>query len=112
MKENEEKLLEQIVLTRIMRLSLVINGITVGLLIGLGIFVPTIFLVLKGGQVVGPHLALLGQFLPGYDVTVAGSFVGLGYGLILGFILGVFIAFVYNRVADYRDALRQRRTRK
>ena len=112
MKENEEKLLEQIVLTHVMRLSLLVNGIAVGLLFGLGLFLTTIFLVLKGGPVVGPHLGLLGQFLPGYAVTLTGSFVGLGYGLVLGFILGAFVAFVYNRVADYRDALQQRRTRK
>ena len=76
MKENEEKLLEQIVLTHVMRLNLLVNGIAVGLLFGLGLFLTTIFLVLKGGPVVGPHLGLLGQFLPGYAVTVAGSFVG------------------------------------
>jgi hypothetical protein len=87
-----------------MRLSVVINGITVGLLLGLSIFAATIFLVIKGGPVVGPHLALLGHFLPGYDVTVAGGFIGLGYGLVLGFILGAFVALIYNRVADYREA--------
>ena len=104
MEENETDLLEKMVLTRVMRLSLVVNGITIGLLLGLFIFAATIFLVLKGGPVVGPHLSLLGHFLPGYSVTVVGSFIGLGYGLVLGFILGVFIAFVYNRMVDYREA--------
>jgi hypothetical protein len=119
MDENETNLLEKMVLTRVMRLSLVVNGITIGLLLGLLIFAATIFLVLKGGPVVGPHLSpvvgphlsLLGRFLPGYTVTVVGSFIGLGYGLILGFILGVFIAFVYNRMVDYREARQARRRR-
>jgi hypothetical protein len=112
MEENEGKLLEQIVLTRVMRLNLLANGITVGLLFGLGLFLPTIVLVLKGGPVVGPHLELLSQFLPGYEVTVGGSFVGLGYGFVLGFILGAFVALIYNRVADYRSAIRLGRARK
>lgn len=104
MEENEGKLLEQIVLTRVVRLSLLVNGIVVGVLFGLGLFLPTIFLALKGGPVVGPHLGLLRQFLPGYEVTVAGSFIGLAYGLVLGFVLGVLIAIVYNKVAGYREA--------
>jgi hypothetical protein len=104
MKENEEELLEQTVLTRVVRLELLVTGLTMSLLFGLGLFLPTIFLVIKGGPLVGPHLALLGQFLPGYDVTLAGSFIGLGYGLVLGFALGCLIAIVYNKVARYREA--------
>ncbi len=111
MEENEGKLLEQIVLTRVMRLNLLITGIALGLLFGLGLFLSTIFLVLKGGPEVGPHLSLLGEFLPGYAVTVTGSFIGLGYGLVLGFALGSLITLVYNKVAGYREAWGERRRR-
>ncbi len=103
MEDNEEKPLERIVLTRVMRLNLLVNGITVGLVFGLGLFLSTIFLVIKGGPVVGPHLALLSEYLPGYDVTVIGSFVGLAYGFVLGFAVGSLIAVVYNKVAGYRQ---------
>ena len=108
MKEREEELLEQVVLTRVVRLELLVTAVTTAVLLGLGLFLPTIFLVIKGGPVVGPHLALLGHFLPGYDVTVLGSFVGLAYGLIIGATLGVLITIVYNKVVDFREAWRRR----
>ena len=109
MKDNEDKLLEEMVLTRVLRLDAIITGATTGLLFGLGFFLVTIFLVLKGGPVVGPHLGLLGVYLPGYDVTVLGSFIGLVYGLILGFITGVLITVIYNQVAGSREARRERK---
>jgi hypothetical protein len=67
-----------------------------GLLFGIGLFLATNILLLKGGRVVGPHLALLGAYLPGYRVTFAGSLIGLGYGLILGFGAGWLMGRVYN----------------
>jgi hypothetical protein len=66
---------------------------------GLGLFVATNWLIIKGGEVVGPHLALLGQFLPGYEVTFLGSVIGLAYGLVVGFVLGYGVSALYNHLA-------------
>ena len=55
-------------------------GVAMGLLCGLGLFLATNILLLKGGPVIGPRLALLGVYLPGYKVTFGGSLIGLGYG--------------------------------
>jgi len=55
-----------------------------------------------GGTVVGPHLALLGQFFIGYDVTFRGSLIGLGWGAATGFVLGYAVSTLYNRVVAYR----------
>ena len=71
-------------------------GIAFGLLLGGGLFVATNVLVLKGGDVVGPHLALLAVYFPGYRVTFLGSFVGLIYGFVLGYAIGRVIGTVYN----------------
>jgi hypothetical protein len=60
------------------------------------IFVATNWLLLKGGETVGPHLALLGQFFLGYTVSFWGSVVGLLYGFVTGFIVGYMVAFLYN----------------
>jgi formate hydrogenlyase subunit 3/multisubunit Na+/H+ antiporter MnhD subunit len=109
MPENDDKDLEKIVLTRVMRLSVVITGITVGLVLGFLLFAVTIFLLLKGGSVVGPHLGMLGNFLPGYDVTLLGSFLGLGYGFVIGFVLGCFVAFVYNWLIERKEMSTQRK---
>ena len=103
MDENEELQIESLVLTRLQRLNAVVNGVVVGLVTGLIIFIATIWLVIKGGPVVGPNLSLLGQFFYGYRVTVAGSFIGFGYGFLVGFLLGYAIAVVYNWIADFRE---------
>jgi hypothetical protein len=66
--------------------------------LGGSIFVLTAILLLKGGDVVGPNLALLSQFLFGYTVTWPGAFMGLLWGFILGFVLGWGFAFTRNLV--------------
>jgi len=55
--------------------------------------------VLKGGASVGLHLKLLSEYLPFYDVSVLGAFVGLFWGALIGFVVGRSICFVYNRLA-------------
>ena len=98
-KENE---IEEIMLTQLLRLNAVVHGIVFGILFGVVIFIATIWLVIKGGPVVGPHLTLLGQFFIGYRVTFLGSFIGFGYGFLCGFLLGYFVARVYNWILDQR----------
>ncbi len=70
-----------------------------GLILGIVLFGATIILVMKGGEVVGPHLALLGIFLPGYRVTVLGAFIGFIYAFVLGYALGRLVGAVYNVIA-------------
>jgi len=74
-------------------------GIAFGLLLGLGLFLATNILVIRGGEVVGPHLSLLGVFLPGYSVTFVGSLVGFVYLFVIGYAFGRLIGAVYNRLA-------------
>jgi hypothetical protein len=95
--------LEEVVLTRVIRLNAVVQGLVLGLLGGLAIFVATNWLILKGGPVVGPHLALLGQFFIGYRVTFLGSLIGFAYGFVTGFGVGYFVAIVYNWMVARRS---------
>ncbi|MEO7102907.1 MAG: hypothetical protein ABI311_05825 [Gemmatimonadaceae bacterium] len=74
-------------------------GVAMGLILGIVLFGATIILVMKGGEVVGPHLALLGIFLPGYRVTVLGAFIGFIYAFVLGYALGRLVGAVYNVIA-------------
>jgi hypothetical protein len=97
---EQEKELEKIVMTRLVRLSATIYGIVFGLVLGLGIFLATLWLVIRGGPVVGPNMALLGQFFLGYTVTYAGSIVGFVYGFITGFVIGFSIATIYNWIVS------------
>ncbi len=93
---KENVTLEKIVMTRITRLNAVVSGLVTGVILGLAIFIMTNWLLIKGGEEVGPHLALLGQFFLGYTVSFWGSLAGLVYGFVTGFILGYAVAFLYN----------------
>lgn len=96
--------LKRMVMTRVTRLDAMLHGIVTGLVLGLGIFVATAWLVLKGGDVVGPHLSLLGQYFLGYQVTWLGSFIGLAYGFAVGFVLGYGVAAIYNWLLGLRGS--------
>jgi hypothetical protein len=107
-KSNRQKSLEEIVLSRLMRLNATIHGIVFGLTFGFIVFLATNWLLIKGGDVVGPNLSLLGQFFIGYRVTFIGSLIGFAYAFVTGFLIGFFIAVIYNWVADLRDGDVQR----
>jgi hypothetical protein len=83
----------------LMRLNARAWGISTGLLLGGGLFLATIFLVIRGGPMVGQHLSMLRVFFPGYSVTWLGAFVGFIYAFVLGYGLGRVIGSVYNRLA-------------
>lgn len=89
---------EELIIQSLAKLDSKALGIAIGSLFGLTIFLATNFLVYKGGEVVGPNMALLGQFFIGYDVSFSGSLVGMVYGLIAGFVIGWMIAIVRNFV--------------
>ncbi len=73
-------------------------GFVFAILCGAGLFLMTIFLLLKGGDSVGTHLQLLGQFFPGYSVSWVGSLAGLLYGAVCGALAGGAIGYLYNSI--------------
>lgn len=88
----------------IARLRAGIVAVVSGMVTGIGLFVATIWLVIKGGENIGQNLNLLGHYYPGYAVTWLGSLVGLVYGAITGALLGWTVAWMYNAVANWRDS--------
>jgi len=99
----DEKDLQQLVLTRLLRLNAKVHGLVAGIVSGLTIFIATNWLVLKGGDVVGPHLSLLGQFFIGYRVTFVGSLIGFAYAFIAGCLVGYGVTQMYNWIAYFRE---------
>jgi ABC-type dipeptide/oligopeptide/nickel transport system permease subunit len=95
---SPDELLERAVL----RLNGNILGIVLGILGALAIFVATNWLVIKGGDPVGPHLSLLGQYFIGYRVTFVGSLIGMVYAFVVGYLVGRLVGLVYNLVVDVR----------
>ncbi len=100
---------DRVIIEAFARLDKGALGLAVGTVCSLAVFLATVFLLVKGGDVVGPNLALLGQFFIGYTVTVKGAFVGLVYGFVAGFVLGWLIGFFRNSLlAAYLLTLRTR----
>lgn len=89
----------QVVKSAVLRINARAWGISTGMLLGLGLFLATNALVLKGGINVGQHLQLLSVYFPGYSVTFVGSLIGFMYAFVLGYGLGRVIGMVYNRAA-------------
>lgn len=85
-------------------------GLAWGAVCGLALLVATFLLLLKGGEVVGPKLSLLGQFFPGYEVSWIGSVIGLGWGFVFGFLGGWTVAFLRNTVVFLYMAAVHRRS--
>ena len=94
---------ELLLVTRaIARLRAGIVAVVTGMLGGTALFLATVWLVIKGGPIVGPHLGLLRSYYPGYSVSWGGAFVGLFYGALTGAVLGWCVAWLYNLLAGWR----------
>jgi hypothetical protein len=105
-----DKKLDDILLTGLLRLNAKLQGVVTGIILGFLIFIATNWLLIKGGTVgpegktmVGPHLALLGQYFIGYRVSFFGSLIGFAYGFAVGFIGGYFISTMYNWLVERKE---------
>lgn len=67
-----------------------------GLVCGLTVALATLWLVIKGGDVVGPNMSLLNQYFFGYSVTLKGACLGFGYSFSWGFLFGWLFAYLRN----------------
>jgi hypothetical protein len=92
---------ELIVRAAFARFDIVALAIAMGCDCAFSLWAASVILLVKGappGISVGPHLALLTNFLPGFSVSWSGSFVGLLYGFLIGVVLGGLIGLVWNVV--------------
>lgn len=96
---DEERLIE----AAVARMRAGVMAIVFGMVGGLGLFLATAWLLVRGGEDVGRNLGLLSNYFPGYSVTWAGSLVGLAYGALVGAILGWSLAWIYNRIATWSE---------
>jgi hypothetical protein len=69
-------------------------GLAYGLVLGLGLFLLTNYLVLIHHG--GATLIKLNQIYWGYSITFGGSLLGLIYGFVTGYIVGWLVALFYN----------------
>ena len=100
---------EEIIRAAVARLRAGIVAIVFGMVCGAGLFIATIWLLVRGGPMVGRTLGLLGHYFPGYTVTWGGSLLGLVYGAVFGSVVGWVTASIYNRITNWRERRRNRR---
>lgn len=79
-----------------MKLNVKAFSLTCGILWGLGVFVMTWWIIYFDGAT--GDVTLLGRIYRGYSITVAGSFIGLIWGLVDGLICGFLFAWIYNKL--------------
>lgn len=77
-----------------MKLNIRAFGVACGLWWGGGLFVLTWWVIAMGTAAGGP--SLLERIYVGYAFTPMGSVIGLGWGLVDGFVGGVIFAWLYN----------------
>ena len=81
------------------RLGVVALAVAMGCVFALGLWFATAMLLMKDtppGVPIGPHLALLSNFLPGYTVSWSGSLLGAFYAFTIGCGFGAMVAAVWN----------------
>lgn len=101
-EKAEKKTDEEILFKGVLRLNFKATGLALGFLCGFTIFIATNWLVIKGGDPVGPHLSLLNQYFIGYRVSFLGSLVGFFYGFLVGAAGGAMIGWIYNKIVSTR----------
>lgn len=99
---SDEVNLEKIVHRKAANLKATVSGVIAGLLAGMGLFVATNWLVIKGGENVGSHLGLLSEYYIGYSVTFVGSIIGFFYAFATGFVAAYLVARIYNGIVDLK----------
>jgi hypothetical protein len=84
------------------RIQAAVLALVFGLIGGSGLFLMTAWLLIRGGDEVGPHLRLLAIYFIGYSVTWHGSIIGFCWGAFTGGLIGWAIGMVYNRIVNVR----------
>lgn len=102
MTSNEQQ--EQALARAVARLRAGVMATVLGMTCGTGLWLATVWLVVRGGSNVGQHLGLLRFYFPGYSVTWGGAFLGFVYGALAGAVVGYSLTWIYNRLVDWRGA--------
>ncbi len=80
-----------------MKFKVLAFAFTCALLWGFGLFFITLWIILIDGPSSDP--TFIGRFYRGYNMTVVGSFFGLIWAFVDGFIGGAIFSWLYNRLS-------------
>ena len=103
-----ERTLEEVLAAAFARYDPLALGAAVGIVSGVGLFLATAIVLLRSPGDQGRMLALLGQYLLGYEVSWAGAAIGLIGAGIGGFAFGWLIARTINALIGWEELLLRR----
>jgi uncharacterized membrane protein YedE/YeeE len=103
MGEDNGRRERELVRDAVVRLRSRVMALVFAMVGGAGLFLTTVWHLLREGRREAPNIELLNNYFPGYSVTWPGALLGLAYGAITGAVLGWVVAWVYNRVASRRE---------
>ena len=101
--QRDRELEWALIQTAVARLRASVMAIVFAATSGIGIFIATVWLVIRGGPNVGATLGLLRNYWPGYSVTWGGALIGFFYAALIGGIVGWVVAYIYNRIVSLRQ---------
>ena len=78
-----------------MKLNVKALALACSILWGSAVFLVTWWVIVISGA--SGEITWLGHIYLGYNISPAGSLIGLGWGLVDGFIGGAVLAWLYNR---------------
>jgi protoporphyrinogen oxidase len=92
----DSPLIEKLLIRSFARMDTFAFASACGSLAGMLIFIATIWLLIKGGENIGQHLRLLGQYFIGYKVSFKGACIAFAYAFFSGFVFGWTFAYLRN----------------
>ena len=98
-RHRESDIERTLLMSAFARIDSVAMAAAMGLVLGIGLFLATAILLIKGGPAgvpVGANLSGLGTFLSGYSVSWVGSIVGAVYAVAIGAVVGYVLSVMWN----------------
>ncbi len=92
----------QLIEQPVLRMSGHALGLSLGCLMAIQLAGATAWLVVRGTADQSPHAALLGHYLPGYQVSLAGGVIGALELFVFTYGLALLLAWIYNRLVSIR----------
>lgn len=94
--------INEVLLRATIKLNTILLACVFGALSGLSLFAMTLLSIYRTPSHPGQYLNLLGVFLPGYEVSIIGAWIGLFWGALIGVIISVVIYRIYARTIRHQ----------
>ncbi len=107
--KKKARVVEQIFARAFPRLDPLAFGISMGVVVGFLLFMVTYLVASSTNIEIRRLIALLNQYFPGYDLTMAGSGLGFLYGFLVAFLGGCIFAWLRNSTVKVYVTILQRR---